>query len=134
MFSEIGVNMFGTPSDRLDIIRINIDVASDGDAIINLLPLTFNAVDLRVSTGAWNLTGTGGSTTIIDNFNMDALIGSGTIRIDTATDKMNIKTDIAIDDMDFDVPFLALGIRDFVMTGANYDLKAPSATENLCTR
>ncbi|MDP4548880.1 DUF6160 family protein [Marinobacter sp. MDS2] len=125
MFSEMGLNMNGAATDRLDNVRINIDVARDGDAIINLLPLAFNAVDFNVSTGAWNLIGSGGSTTILDNFKMDALIGSGTIRIDTATDKLNFKTDIAIDDMDFDVPFLALGIRDLEVTGADYDLQAP---------
>ncbi|WP_417567780.1 DUF6160 family protein [Marinobacter sp.] len=125
MFSEMNLNLNGQANDRLDNIRINIDIAQDGDAIINLLPITFNAVDFRMSTGAWNLIGTGGSTTIIDNFNMDMLIGSGTIRIDTATDKLNFKTDIAIDDMDFDVPFLALGIQDFQLTGADYDLSAP---------
>lgn len=124
-FSEMGLNLNGSATDRLDNIRVNIDLANDGDAIINLLPLSFNAVDLRVSTGAWNLTGTGGSTTVMDNFRMDALIGSGTIRVDTATDKLNFKTDIAIDDMDFDVPFLALGVRDFQLTGADYDLQAP---------
>lgn len=125
MFSEMNLNLNGAATDRLDNIRINIDVARDGDAIINLLPLSFNAVDVRISTGAWNLTGTGGTTTILDNFKMDALIGSGTVRIDTATDKLNFKADIAIDDMDFDVPFLALGIRDFQLTGADYDLQAP---------
>lgn len=125
MFSEMGLNLNGDANDRLDNIRIKIDIARDGDAIINLLPLSFNAVDFRMSTGAWNLTGTGGSTTILDNFNMDMLIGSGTIRVDTATDSVNILTDIAIDDMDFDVPFLAMGIRDLELTGANYDLDAP---------
>ncbi|ONF43957.1 hypothetical protein BTO32_06570 [Marinobacter lutaoensis] len=125
MFSETGVNLVGTASDNLDNIRINIDLANDGDAIINLLPLSFNAVDLRVTTGAWNLAGSGGSTTVMDNFRMDALIGSGTLRVDTATDTLNFRTDIAIDDMDFDVPFLALGIRDFQLTGADYDLQAP---------
>lgn len=125
MFSEMNLNLNGDATDRLDNIRINIDLASDGDAIINLLPLSFNAVDVRISTGEWNLTGTGGSTTILDNFNMDMLVGSGTIRVDTATDTLNFRTDIAIDDMDFDVPFLALGIRDFELTGADYDLDAP---------
>jgi len=125
MFSEMNLNLNGDATDRLDNIRINIDLASDGDAIINLLPLSFNAVDVRISTGEWNLTGTGGSTTILDNFNMDMLVGSGTIRVDTATDTLNFRTDIAIDDMDFDVPFLALGIRDFELTGADYDLEAP---------
>ncbi|MCK7551869.1 MULTISPECIES: DUF6160 family protein [Marinobacter] len=125
MFSEMNLNLNGDATDRLDNIRINIDLASDGDAIINLLPLSFNAVDVRIATGAWNLIGTDGNTTILDNFNMDMLVGSGTIRVDTATDTLNFRTDIAIDDMDFDVPFLALGIRDFELTGADYDLQAP---------
>jgi len=129
MFSEMNLNLNGQANDRLDNIRINIDIARDGDVIINLLPITFNAVDFRMSTGAWNLTGTGGSTTILDNFNMDMLIGSGTIRIDTATDKLNLITDIAIDDMDFDVPYLALGIRDLRLTGADYDLSAPQPVQ-----
>ncbi|MAO12916.1 DUF6160 family protein [Marinobacter sp.] len=125
MFSEMNVNLVGQASDRLDNIRVNIDIASDGDAIINLLPLSFNAVDFRMTTGAWNLTGTDGSTTIMDNFEMDMLIGSGTIRVDTATDTLRLLTDIAIDDMDFDIPFLAMGIRDLRLTGADYDLQAP---------
>lgn len=126
MFSEMGTNLTGlTPSDLLDNIRINIDIAGDGDAIINILPMAFGAVDLRIATGEWNLTGGSESTTIMDNFQMDALIGSGTIRVDTDTDVLNFRTDIAIDDMDFDVPFLALGIEDLRLTGADYDLQAP---------
>lgn len=125
MFSEMNINLNGDANDRLDNIRVNIDIASDGDAIINLLPISFNAVDFRMSTGAWNLNGTDGSTTILDNFKMDMLIGSGTIRVDTATDTVRFLTDIAIDDMDFDIPFLAMGIRDLQLTGADYDRSAP---------
>lgn len=127
-FSELGFNLTGqAPSDLIDNLRINVDIAADGDAIINILPMAFGAVDFTVKTGAWNLVSatTADSTTILDNFKMDALIGSGTIRIDTATDKLNFKSAFAIDDMDFDVPFLAIGIRDFQLTGANYDLSAP---------
>lgn len=126
LFSEMGTNLTGlTPSDLLDNIRINIDVLNDGDAVINILPIAFGAVDLRVTTGDWNLVGTTDSTNVLSNFQMDALIGSGTIRVDTATDRLNFRTDIAIDDMDFDVPFLAIGIRDLRLTGAGYDLDAP---------
>ncbi|ADP97212.1 conserved hypothetical protein, secreted [Marinobacter adhaerens HP15] len=124
MFSELGVNLMGgaaQETDLLDNVRIEIDILSDGDAIINVLPQTFGAVDLRVSTGAWNLTGTGGSTTILDNFNADILMGGANIEIDADTDVMNLRTDIAVDDMDFDMPFLALGIRDFRLTGNTYD-------------
>lgn len=125
MFPEMSLNLNGNATDLLDNVKVNIDIAQDGEAIINMLPIVFNAVDLRISTGAWNLKGSGGVTTILDNFQMDALIGSGTIRIDPATDKLNFKTDIAIYDLDFDSPFLALGIRDLQLTGANYDVVAP---------
>lgn len=126
LFAEMGNNLTGLgPSDLLDNIRINIDVLNDGDAVINILPISFGAVDLRVTTGDWNLVGTTDSTNILSNFQMDALIGSGTIRVDTATDQLHFRTDIAIDDMDFDVPFLAIGIRDLRLTGADYDLDAP---------
>ncbi|MCD1630346.1 MULTISPECIES: DUF6160 family protein [Marinobacter] len=126
LFPELGFNLTGAgPSDKLDNVRINIDIANDGDAIINILPMTFGAVDMRITTGAWDLTGTDGSTTIMDNFQMDMLIGSGTIRVDTATDTLRLLTDFAIDDLDFDIPFLAMGIRDLRLTGADYDLQAP---------
>jgi NADH:ubiquinone oxidoreductase subunit D len=45
--------------------------------------------------------------------------------VDTATDTLRLLTDFAIDDMDFDIPFLAMGIRDLRLTGADYDLQAP---------
>lgn len=68
LFPELGVNITSQPpSELLDNIRINIDVLSDGDAVINILPLTFGAVDMRISTGAWKLVGTTDSTTILDN-------------------------------------------------------------------
>ncbi|PVY75314.1 hypothetical protein C8D92_10731 [Tamilnaduibacter salinus] len=130
-FSEMNLDLAGsTPTDLLDDFRMDIDVLSDGDAVINLLPAgLLRAVDVRVATGEWVLEGEGAgntdSTTIMDNFQMDALIGSGTLRVDTATDTLNIQTDIAIDDLDFDAPFLALGVRDVVVTGADYDLDAP---------
>lgn len=126
LFPELGVNITSRPpSDLLDNIRINIDVLSDGDAVINILPLTFGAVDLQISTGEWNLAGATDSTTILDNFHMDALIASGTIRVDTATDVLNFRTDFAIDEMEFDAPFLAIGVRDMRLTGADYDPDAP---------
>lgn len=126
LFSELRLNLTGAPANTLlDNIRIDIDVLSDGDAVINFQPQDLAFIDLGISTGAWNLLGHTDSTTIMDNFHMDALIGSGTISVDTATDELNFITDIAIDDMDFDVPFLALGIRDFELTGSNYDVRAP---------
>ncbi|WP_273206037.1 DUF6160 family protein [Marinobacter subterrani] len=130
LFSEMRLNLTGRPANTLlDNIRIDIDVLSDGDAVINFQPQDLAFIDLGIRTGAWNLVGQTDTTTIMDNFRMDALVGSGTLWVDTATDKLNFITDFAIDDMDFDVPFLAIGIRDFELTGSGYDLNAPRALD-----
>lgn len=124
LFPELGVNLMGgaaQETDLLDNIRIEIDVLSDGDAIINVLPQVFGAVDVRVSTDQWNLVGTTDSTTILDNFTADILMGGANIEIDADTDVMNLRADIAIDNMEFDAPFLAVGIRDLRLTGDTYD-------------
>ncbi len=124
LFPELGVNLMGgaaQQTDLLDNIRIEIDVLSDGDAIINVLPQMFGAVDVRVSTDQWNLVGTTDSTTILDNFTADILMGGANIEIDADTDVMNLRADIAIDNLEFDAPFLAVGIRDLRLTGDTYD-------------
>ncbi|WP_148863024.1 DUF6160 family protein [Marinobacter fonticola] len=124
LFPEFRTNLTSHPaSDLIDNIRIDIDVLADGDAVINVQPVPIlGAVDLRVSTGEWQLRGTTDSTTILDNFHMDALLGSATIRVDTQTDYLNFRTDIAIDDLEFDAPFIAVGIRDLRLTGDEYDI------------
>lgn len=61
------------------------------------------------------------STTILDNFTADILMGGANIEIDADTDVMNLRADIAIDNLEFDAPFLAVGIRDLRLTGDTYD-------------
>ena len=126
-----GVNGFAGPSanDRLDNIRIDIDILSDGDAAINMAPINFAAVDFRVTTGAWYLAATDGSnnsTNLLSYFFAEGLMGRGSIHIDTGSDVMRFRTAFAIETMEFDVPFLALGIRGMQITGADYDLTFPN--------
>ena len=126
-----GFNGIGGPSatDTLDNIRIDIDLLSDGDAAINIVPTNFAAVDFRISTGAWSLLATDGSnnyTNLMSYFFAEGLIGRGSIHIDTASDVMRLRTGFAIETMEFDVPFLALGVRGMQITGADYDLTFPS--------
>lgn len=102
---------------------------ADGDAAINIVPTNFGAVDFRVTTGAWYLTATDGSneyTDLIDNFLAEGLMARGSIRIDTASDIMRFRTAFAIENMQFDVPFLGLGVRGMQITGADYDRSFPS--------
>lgn len=124
LFSEItdfrdGLGLDAT-TNLIDNIAIEIDVAADGDAIINVLPLTAAPIDFGVSTGEWTLEGHTDSTLLASNFNMVGAFTKVGITVDTATDRLNLNTQVGISDLDVDIDFLGLGIRDLKMTGANY--------------
>jgi len=120
--------IFGTSStDLIDNIKIELDVADDGDAIINVFPITARPVDFAVRTGAWELRGNGGESTLLaDNFSAEGLILQAQATVDTDTDTLNLTTRFAIDELELDVPFMAVGIRDMRITGAGYDPDNPS--------
>lgn len=126
-----GFNGMGGPeaTDLLDNIRIDIDILADGDAAINIVPIYFNAVDFRVTTGAWDLLssdGSGNYTQVLNNFVAEGVLGRGEIQIDTSTDVMRFATAFGIERMEFDVPFLAMGVRGMSITGADFDSVFPN--------
>lgn len=121
--------LFGESSELIDNIKIDIDVLDDGDAQINVFPLVAAPIDFGIRTGSWTLEGHTDSTLIADNLSIDGVFTELKINIDTETDVLNLQTLFAIDDMDMDMPFLALGIRDLKLTGANYDPDNPLITQ-----
>jgi len=129
-FTDPGIRnlLFGQSSTLIDNIKVEIDIADDGDALINVFPLVAAPIDFSVTTGEWSLQGHTDSTLLANNFAMDGILTELKIRIDTATDKMNVQTMFAIDDLDVDIPFLALGIRDMRVTGADFDPNNPLIT------
>ncbi|MDX1553867.1 MAG: DUF6160 family protein [Marinobacter sp.] len=127
-----GFNGLGGPdaNDLLDNIRIDIDVLADGDAAINIQPQYFNAVDFRITSGAWELWGQNGqNTALMDNLFIEGVMGRGSIHVDTDTDVMRLRSAFAIEVMDFDVPFAAIGVRGLSLTGADYDKTFPSVLD-----
>jgi len=124
--SFLGISSWGvTASDKLDNIKIDIDIASDGDAIINLGPQTFGVIDFQVGIDAVELQGTTDSTRVMSNFNLVGLMGAASLIVDTADNSLNVVASIAIDDLDVDVDFLALGIKDVQITGTTFNPQAP---------
>ena len=114
---------FGT---LLDQLKIDIDVADDGDAIIHVGTLDGNPIDWGMTASDMTLTaGTTGtdSTTLVSGLQAWGDLAKLDISVDTATDHLNIAAAFDIQDMDFDVPFLAVGIQDMKVTGAggNFD-------------
>ncbi|MDX1457796.1 MAG: DUF6160 family protein [Marinobacter sp.] len=133
MFPELGFAIPNEATDWLDNVRMDIDVLDDGDAVINVLPLYGSPVDFAVRTGSWQLlpeSGPADGTILADNLNLEGIFGSFRAHIDNQTGKMNIQTRFAVDDLDVDVPFLAMGIRDLRITGPDYGT-APGESENV---
>ncbi len=110
----------------LDQLKIDIDVLDDGDASIHVSTLDGLPIDWGMTVGSMELlagsTGTD-STTLISNMSGYGNLAQLDITVDTATDHLNLVAAFDVQDMDFDVEFLGIGIRDMVITGAggNFD-------------
>eukprot|EP00003_Mantamonas_plastica_P005055 TRINITY_DN14043_c0_g1_i1.p1 TRINITY_DN14043_c0_g1~~TRINITY_DN14043_c0_g1_i1.p1 ORF type:complete len:293 (-),score=61.88 TRINITY_DN14043_c0_g1_i1:122-1000(-) len=120
-------------TDLLDQLKIDIDVADDGDAIIHVGTLDGNPIDWGVTVGSMQLlAGATGSdsTTLISNMSGFGNLAQLDISVDTATDHLNIAAAFNVVDMDFDVEFLGIGVRDMVITGAgtNFDYDGDGQT------
>jgi hypothetical protein len=124
--SFLGLSNWGVQaSDTLDNIQVTIDVASDGDAVINLGPQSFGVIDFAVGIDAVELQGSTDSTVLMSNFNLVGLMGAASLIVDTQDDSLNVVASVAIADLDFDADFLSLGVRDLQVTGNTFNPVAP---------
>lgn len=113
----------------LDQLKIDIDIADSGNATIHVgsmetAPSGAPApIDWGLTVGSMQLEGTGGTTTLISNLSGYGNLAQLDIEVDTATDHLNLVAAFDVTDMDFDVEFLGVGIRDLQITGAgtNFD-------------
>ncbi|MBD3656158.1 MULTISPECIES: DUF6160 family protein [Marinobacter] len=107
----------------LDQLKIDIDVLDDGDASIHVGTLDGLPIDWGMTVGSMELlagsTGTD-STTLISNLSGYGNLAQLDITVDTATDHLNIATAFNVVDMDFDVEFMGIGIRDMKVMGAAF--------------
>lgn len=120
----------------LDQLKIDIDLNAEGDAVIHVGTLDSNPIDWGFTANSMTLEGTSGeSTTLISNMSGWGNLARLDITVDTA-DKgtgdgsLNIQAAFDVQDMDFDVPFLAVGVQDMSITGAGYiDLNGDGAND-----
>jgi len=110
---------------NLDGVQINIDVLSDGDLVIHAFaqPGWGNAVDFSLETGEWRLqksTGVDGNTNLIDSLSMTGLGLDLRMKVDNDTQHLKIETLFGVDDLDVEVGFLNLGIKDMTIAGTSY--------------
>ncbi|MDX1633148.1 MAG: DUF6160 family protein [Marinobacter sp.] len=108
-------------SGLLDDLKIDIDVEADGDAVIDVNSVSGGPVDFAVGVETASLVAADGSesTLLASNIGITGLLADIKLRVDTATDTMITDLAFNITDMDMDVDFLGIGIRDLTVTGAN---------------
>ena len=124
----IAVPGMATQSRTLDDLKIDIDVAADGDAMIHVGSITGAPIDWGMQAGSMSLNSADGteSTTLLSGLKGFGLLGALDIRVDTANvggvaDSGSLMLDVAftVERMDFDVDFLGVGIRGMTIAGAN---------------
>lgn len=105
----------------LDDLKIDIDVEADGDAFIHVGSVSGNPIDFAVGVESASLVAADGSesTLLASNIGIVGLLAQLDLRVDTATDTLITDVAFNVTDMDMDVDFLGIGIRDMTITGAN---------------
>ncbi|PAV24625.1 hypothetical protein CF392_15140 [Tamilnaduibacter salinus] len=113
---------------KLDNLKIDIDVAGDGDALIkvastetdgsgNAVPIDFGASIGSASLDATD--GSGDSTLLASNIGLEGEIAQLDLQVDTATDELQVESAFKITDMDATIDFLGVTIEDVEVTGAS---------------
>ena len=131
--SSASAGSYGT---LLDELEIKIDIADNGNAIIHVGSLQLSdpsdpnsapvPIDWGFTAGSMELEGNGGENTVLVS-NMDAwgLLGALDIVVDTAdvdgqagTGTLNIDAAFTVNDMNFDVEFLGIGVRGMTINSS----------------
>ncbi|GGC72386.1 DUF6160 family protein [Marinobacter halophilus] len=112
----------GPGTNLLDDLYIDIDVEADGDAFISVHSISGQPIDWGMTASSMELVAADGSesTTLISGLSGWGQLAQLDIRVDTATDELQLDVLFSVNDMNFDVEFLGVGIRNMAIHGAGY--------------
>ncbi|MBJ6137747.1 DUF6160 family protein [Marinobacter litoralis] len=118
----------GAGTNLLDDLYIDIDVEADGDAFISVHSLSGAPIDWGMTANSMSLVAADGSqsTTLVSNLAGHGNLAQLDIRVDTATDQLQLDVAFNVVDMDFDVEFLGVGIRDMSIMGGRFFEDGPA--------
>lgn len=160
-FSVSGIELGGSSvatgdagNELLDELSIDIDINANGDAVIAVHALATQdlsgiggdaeadmPIDWGISAESMELTGTGGTTTLLSGLkghgnlsqldiavrNSNTTRASGTALADNGFLELDVGFNVV--DMEFDVDFLGVGISGMSIMGADSDLKKAAYME-----
>jgi hypothetical protein len=111
----------GTSGALLDGFYIDIDVEATGDAVISLHTTEAGkAIDWGFSFANAQLIGSDGTMNVLENFSAIGYLAQLDIRVDVATNDLIVDVGFSVENLNVDVPFLAVGVRGLTVHGANY--------------
>ena len=114
-------------SGKLDDVYVDIDVLADGDATIVLHSISGAPIDFAVGVQSAELLGSTDSTLLASNIGIEGNLAALSLTVDTTTDSLNAVVAFSITDLDMDVDFLAVGIRNLTVHGAGFSGGASAA-------
>ncbi|UZW76030.1 DUF6160 family protein [Alkalimarinus sediminis] len=119
-----GISIGGRGGSKLDDLQIDIDLADDGDAIIDVHSQSGVPIDFGITMASASLQGSGtvtaaNSTLLASNINIEGDLYKLGIQVDTATDVLGITAAFTVTDFDVDVDFLSLGIQNLTISSDN---------------
>lgn len=129
-------NVISGVSGILDDLKIDIDVEADGDAVIHVGSISGAPIDYAMTVDSMSLNATDGSghnTTLVSNLGMEGNLAQLDMRVDTEFDQLLIDVGFNVTDMDMDIDFLGVNIRDMAVMGATFfeSAGAPSTPTDL---
>ncbi len=131
-----GISIGGRGGSLLDDLAIDIDLAEDGDAIIDVHSASGAPIDYGVTIAGASLIGNDAaadSTLLASNINIEGDLYKLNFQVDTATDTLNIVAAFTMTDFDMDVDFLSLGIQNLTLgSDASADVAAICGADVAC--
>jgi len=107
-----------TPGTLLDDVEINLDISSANNVIVHVGSSTSSEIDfgLRIKEISLESVDSALSTTLMSNLSVSGALESVDAVVQGDTSDMATRISFVIDDMDVDIDFLAIGIRDMSIT------------------
>lgn len=113
----------GQESDKLDNMKLDIDVLSDGSLIANMKPAgNFGVVDFRLATDDWYLmdSSLNDGTKLIDSLSIEGIALGARLRVDNGNSHAKLEAEFGVDDLDVDIAFLNVRVENMQIAGTDY--------------
>ncbi len=107
-----------TPGTLLDDVQINLDITNDNNVVVHVGSRSSSEIDFGLRIEEIGLESANAQSTMVlaSNLSISGVLDSVDAVIQGVTSDMATRISFVIDDLDVDLDFLAIGIRDMSIT------------------